>query len=64
MISQFLPSPRSISVSIHTDEFRPHDHLMVIAAIWGEFIHHDVSHTPQGTLVTDERTLFLPDRIA
>ena len=45
---QFLPSPRSISVSIHTDEFRPHDHLMVISAIWGEFVHHDVSHTPQG----------------
>ena len=44
---QFLPSPRSISVSIHTDEFRPHDHLMVISAIWGEFVHHDVSHTPQ-----------------
>ena len=34
-------------MSIHTDKFRPHDHLMVVSAIWGEFIHHDVSHTPQ-----------------
>jgi peroxidase len=28
-------------------QFLPHDHLMVISAIWGEFIHHDVAHTPQ-----------------
>ena len=44
---QFLPSPRSVSVAIHTDDFEAHPHVMVIAAIWGEFIYHDVAHTPQ-----------------
>ncbi|TRY61661.1 hypothetical protein TCAL_04392 [Tigriopus californicus] len=44
---EFLPSPRSVSVAIHTDSFNEHPHLMVIAAIWGEFIYHDAAHTPQ-----------------
>ena len=43
----FLKSPREISVAVHTDEDRPHPHLMIISAVWGEFIQHDVSHTPQ-----------------
>ena len=43
----FLKSPREISVAVHTDEDRPHPHLMIIAAVWGQFIQHDVSHTPQ-----------------
>ena len=43
----FLRSPRDISVGVHTDSDRPHPHLMTIAAVWGEFIQHDVSHTPQ-----------------
>lgn len=44
---EFLPSPRAVSVAIHTDSFNEHPHLMVIAAIWGEFIYHDAAHTPQ-----------------
>ncbi len=28
-------------------QFEPHPHVMVVAAVWGEFVHHDVSHTPQ-----------------
>ena len=43
----FLKSPREISVAVHTDEDRPHPHLMIISAVWGQFIQHDVSHTPQ-----------------
>ena len=38
---------RAVSVAIHTDTFEPHPHLMVISAIWGEFVAHDVAHTPQ-----------------
>ncbi len=44
---RFLPSPRAVSAAVHTDHFEPHPHLMVVAAVWGEFVHHDVSHTPQ-----------------
>lgn len=43
----FLKSPREISVAVHTDADRPHPHLMVIAAVWGQFLYHDVAHTPQ-----------------
>lgn len=43
----FLRSPREISVAVHTDENLPHTHLMVIAAVWAQFIYHDVAHTPQ-----------------
>ena len=45
--NQFLPSARDISVQVHTDSNLPHPHLMAITAIWGEFVYHDVSHTPQ-----------------
>ena len=43
----FLKSPREISVAVHTDSDRPHPHLMVIAAVWAQFLYHDVAHTPQ-----------------
>ena len=45
--NKFLPSARKVSTSIHTDSDIPHPHLMAVAAIWGEFMYHDVSHTPQ-----------------
>ena len=45
--NQFLPSARQVSLSVHSDSDIPHPHLMSVTAIWGEFIYHDVSHTPQ-----------------
>ncbi|ODN04056.1 Peroxidasin [Orchesella cincta] len=44
---QLLPSARSVSLAIHKDSDRPHAHLMALTAVWGEFISHDVVHTPQ-----------------
>ena len=38
---------RSVSLSVHSDSDIPHPHLMSVTAIWGEFMYHDVSHTPQ-----------------
>ena len=32
---------------MHTDSDLPHPHLMAVTAIWGEFVYHDISHTPQ-----------------
>jgi len=43
----FLPSPRTVSLGIHKDADRPHAHLMALTAVWGEFIAHDIAHTPQ-----------------
>lgn len=43
----FLPSARDISLAVHKDVDAPHDHLTSMAAIWGEMIHNDISHTPQ-----------------
>ena len=45
--NHFLPSSRQVSLTVHTDSDLPHPHLMAITAVWGEFIYHDVSHTPQ-----------------
>ncbi len=36
-----------MSLRVHTDSDIPHPHLMAVTAIWGEFIYHDASHTPQ-----------------
>ena len=43
----FLRSPREISVAVHSDVDREHPHLMVVAAVWAQFLYHDVAHTPQ-----------------
>ncbi|KAG8228883.1 hypothetical protein J437_LFUL007620 [Ladona fulva] len=45
--NQPLPSAREVSLAVHRDVDLPHPHLMAMAAVWGEFILHDVSHTPQ-----------------
>ena len=44
-----LPSARSVSLAIHGDSDKPHAHLMVLTAAWGEFISHDLVHTSQMT---------------
>lgn len=43
----FLPSARDISLAVHKDVDSPHLHLTAMAAIWGQLVHNDVSHTPQ-----------------
>ena len=43
----FLPSSRDISLAVHKDVDNPHAHLTAMAAIWGQLVHHDISHTPQ-----------------
>ena len=45
--NKFLPSARDVSLMVHTDSDIPHPHLMAVTAIWGEFVYHDASHTPQ-----------------
>ncbi|CAG2064354.1 unnamed protein product, partial [Timema podura] len=45
--SQGLPSPREVSLAVHRDADLPHAHLMALTAVWGEFVAHDVAHTPQ-----------------
>lgn len=42
-----LPSARDVSLAVHKDVDNPHAHLTTMAAIWGQLIHHDISHTPQ-----------------
>ena len=44
-----LPSPREVSLAVHKDEDLPHPHLMAITVVWGEFVSHDMAHTPQMT---------------
>jgi len=45
----YLPSARYVSLGIHKDSDRPHEHLMALTALWGEFVAHDISHTPQSS---------------
>ncbi|GLG99518.1 Peroxidasin [Gryllus bimaculatus] len=44
-----LPSAREVSLTVHRDADLPHPHLMALAAVWGEFISHDLAHSPQMT---------------
>ncbi|XP_047106680.1 uncharacterized protein LOC124775853 [Schistocerca piceifrons] len=53
--SSSLPSPREVSLAVHKDADLPHPHLMTLSAVWGEFIAHDMSHTPQMTGYQGER---------
>lgn len=40
-----LPDALSISSDIMWTHNDPHEHLTALAAIWGEFISHDISYT-------------------
>ena len=40
-----LPDALSISSQIMWTHNDPHEHLTALAAIWGEFISHDISYT-------------------
>ncbi|XP_076035339.1 salivary peroxidase/catechol oxidase-like [Oratosquilla oratoria] len=43
----FLPSARVISLTIHGDEDASHKYMTAVASAFGEFLTHDLSHTPQ-----------------
>lgn len=42
-----LPSSRQVSLSIHMDKDRPHNHLMALTAIWAELVAKDLSQSVQ-----------------
>lgn len=44
---EFLPSSRIVSLSVHGDHNNTHKYMTALAATFGEFIFHDLSHTPQ-----------------
>ncbi|XP_046486712.1 peroxidase isoform X1 [Neodiprion pinetum] len=43
-----LPSARDVSLGVHSGlPDQPHPHLMALAALFGQFIAYDLSHTPK-----------------
>lgn len=44
---EFLPSSRIVSLTVHGDHNNTHKYMTALAATFGEFIFHDLSHTPQ-----------------
>lgn len=52
---EFLPSSRIVSLSIHGDRNTTHKFMTALASMFGEFIFHDLGHTPQmaGTDIRD-----------
>ncbi|KAK8745909.1 hypothetical protein OTU49_000091 [Cherax quadricarinatus] len=41
-----LPSPRSISFKVIIDRDRHYDNFTILIMQWGQFLDHDVTHTP------------------
>ena len=41
-----LPSPRLVSVNIHNDVSAPHVRYSLMMMQWGQFVDHDITHTP------------------
>ncbi|CAB4061601.1 PXDN [Lepeophtheirus salmonis] len=41
-----LPSPRLVSVNIHNDVSTPHVRYSLMMMQWGQFVDHDITHTP------------------
>ncbi|RZF47556.1 hypothetical protein LSTR_LSTR009092 [Laodelphax striatellus] len=50
-----LPSAREVSLIVHSHSDIPHSHLVVLSAVWAQFIAHDISLTPQMTGYKGER---------
>ncbi|XP_031784875.1 peroxidase-like [Nasonia vitripennis] len=51
-----LPSARAVSTAMHSGgpDLR-HPHLMALTALFGEFVSHDLAHTPRMALPNGER---------
>lgn len=45
-----LPSPRLVSVNIHNDVSAPHVRYSLMMMQWGQFVDHDLTHTPVNRL--------------
>ncbi|XP_014219673.1 peroxidasin homolog [Copidosoma floridanum] len=51
-----LPSARSVSTTMHSGgPDLQHPHLMALTALFGEFVAHDLAHTPRAGLPNGER---------
>ena len=44
--TEFLPSPRLISGALISHEDRPNRDYTLLLMQWGQFIDHDITHTP------------------
>uniref|UniRef100_T1IHP0 Peroxidase n=1 Tax=Strigamia maritima TaxID=126957 RepID=T1IHP0_STRMM len=44
-----LPSARLISISVHSDSSRPHSRYTLMTMQFGQFVDHDLTHTPVHT---------------
>ncbi|KAA0192579.1 Heme binding peroxidase-1 [Hyalella azteca] len=44
---EFLPSSRIVSLTVHGDHSNAHKYMTALAATLGEFVFHDLFHTPQ-----------------
>lgn len=43
---QDLPSSRLVSSVFATDANQPHENLTLLVMQWGQFVDHDLTHTP------------------
>lgn len=41
-----LPSAREVSVAAHLDSESQHNYIAAMTVIWGQFVAHDIAHTP------------------
>ncbi|XP_048512469.1 peroxidase-like isoform X2 [Athalia rosae] len=54
-----LPSPRSVSSSISSNDNPEVESSNTLAVMkWGQFVAHDVSHTPMSRMVTNNKPIF------
>lgn len=54
--SSSLPSAREVSLGVHSGGLdQPHPHLMALTALFGQFVAHDLSHTPKVELPNGHR---------
>ena len=44
--TEFLPSPRLISGALISHDDRPNRDYTLLLMQWGQFIDHDITHTP------------------
>ncbi|KAG1649572.1 Peroxidasin [Nymphon striatum] len=45
----FLPSPREITLAVHSERGVQHKYISALFAYWGQFVAHDISHTSKAS---------------